>query len=87
MNSEFIWQILRYALIAGGGYLTKKGFVDNDTASTAIGALGTLFTVGWGIYVKHGTKAVPVAVADKPSVPTVSGATGQINSGPGSNKA
>ena len=83
MNSDTIWQILRYGLIALGSWFTSKGYVSGDQWTTIIGALGTLFPVAWGLFVKVGTKAVPVEVADKPSIPTVSGATGTINSGPG----
>lgn len=77
MNSDMIWQILRYVLLAGGGWLTSKGYVSGDQVSTIVGAIGTLFTAGWGIFVKAGTKAVPAEVAARPDVPTVSAATGQ----------
>ena len=83
MNSDMIWQILRYGLIAAGGFLTQRGVITADNLTATVGALGTLFTVGWGIYVKKGTQAVPDAVANKPSIPTVSGATGKVVSGPG----
>ena len=86
MNADVLWQLARYGLLAIGGYFTNKGVVDGDTVTTVVSSIGTLFTALWGVYVKYGTKAVPVAVADKPSIPTVSSVTGQINSGPGIQK-
>ncbi len=79
MNSDMIWQILRYALLAGFGWLANKGYGDAATWNTVVGAIGAIFTAGWGIYVKMGTKAVPVAVANRPEIPTVSAATGSVN--------
>lgn len=78
MNSDTIWQILRYGLIAGFGFLTGKGYVSSQQATTIIGAVGTLFPVLWGLFVKAGTTAVPDAVAARSDVPTVSAATGAV---------
>lgn len=78
MNSDTIWQIVRYGLIAGFGFLTGKGYVSAEQATTIIGAIGTLFPIVWGLFVKSGTRAVPEAVANRPSIPTVSGATGTV---------
>jgi hypothetical protein len=78
MNQDTIWQVIRYALIALGGYFTNKGIVSSDQWTTIIGALGTVFPIIWGLYVKFGTKATTVEAAAKPSVPTVSGATGIV---------
>jgi hypothetical protein len=79
MNSDMIWQILRYVLLAIGGYFVNKGLITNDVLTSIISAIGTLFVAGWGIYVKAGTKAVPEATAARPDVPTVSAATGAVN--------
>jgi hypothetical protein len=78
MNSDIIWQIIRYILIAAGSFATGKGWVDADSVTQIIGALGTLFTVAWGLFVKTGTKAVPLATAARADVPTVSAATGIV---------
>jgi hypothetical protein len=78
MNSEIIWQLVRYLLLIGGSWLTNKGYVDNDSVQTAIGALGTLFTFLWGVYIKWNTKSVPAEVGARPSVPTLSPITGQV---------
>jgi hypothetical protein len=78
MNSDTIWQIIRYVLIAAGGYFTNKGVITADQVTTIIGALGGLFGVAWGLFVKAGTKAVPEATAARSDVPTVSAATGIV---------
>jgi hypothetical protein len=84
VNSDMIWQLLRYGLLAVGGYFTNKGVVTGDQVTQLVAAGGTIFTAIWGIYVKFNTKAVPASVANKPTIPTVSAGTGAIDSGPGS---
>jgi len=78
MNSDTIWQIVRYILIAAGSFATGKGWVTADQVTTIIGALGSLFAVAWGLFVKAGTTAVPDATAARADVPTVSAATGSV---------
>lgn len=78
MNSDTVWQIIRYILIAGGSFATGKGWVTADQVTTIVGALGSLFAVAWGLFVKSGTKAVPEATAARSDVPTVSAATGAV---------
>jgi hypothetical protein len=78
MTSDSVWQVVRYLLIAAGSFATGKGWVTADQVTGIIGAVGTLFTVAWGLYVKAGTKAVPSVAAARPDVPTVSAATGAI---------
>lgn len=78
MTSDSVWQIIRYILIAGFGFLSGKGYISSEQANTIIGAIGTLFAAGWGIYVKFGTKATTAEVAARPTVPTVSAATGSV---------
>jgi hypothetical protein len=77
MTSDSVWQVVRYLLIAAGSFATGKGWVTSDQV-TSIGAIGTLFTVAWGLYVKAGTRAVPSVAAARPDVPTVSAATGAV---------
>lgn len=78
MNQDTIWQIVRYVLIAGGTWVASKGYISETQWETVVGAIGTLFAVGWGLFVKSGTKAVPADVAARPDVPTISGATGKV---------
>ena len=79
MTSDSVWQVVRYLLIAAGSFATGKGWVTSDQVTGLIGALGTIFTVAWGVYVKFGTKAVPAATAARKDVPTVSAATGKTS--------
>jgi hypothetical protein len=78
MNSDMIWQIIRYALLAIGGYFTNKGVITGDQLTAIISGIGTIFTAAWGIYVKFGTKATTTAAAARTDVPTVSSATGVV---------
>ncbi|RTL49778.1 MAG: hypothetical protein EKK40_15690 [Bradyrhizobiaceae bacterium] len=79
MTSDTIWQIVRYALLALGGFFINKGLITSDQLTAIIGALGTLFTAGWGIYVKYGTRATTSDAAMRSDVPTVSAATGIVS--------
>ncbi len=83
--SDEVWMIVRYILIALGSFLVGKGYVTMDQVNGLIDALPQLIggimsvgTMAWGLYVKYGTKAVPVATAARADVPTVSAATGKI---------
>jgi hypothetical protein len=78
---DAIWQNLRYLLIAGGVALAAKvcnGCVGAPFVEQVVGFMITGLTILWGNYVKAGTQAVPDAVANKPSIPTVSAATGAL---------
>ncbi len=56
---DSIAAIVRYALIAAGTHLaTKYNLMDLDITAIA-GAVMTLLTVAWGIFVKKGTVAIP----------------------------
>jgi len=78
MNQDTVWQLIRYGLIALGSYAVGKGWVSNDQVTALIGALGAIFTVVWGLYVKANTKTVSAATGARPDVPTVSAATGAV---------
>ena len=52
MSGEQIWGIARTILAAGAGYLGAKGIVDEATATTVIGALGTIFVAVWSVMSK-----------------------------------
>lgn len=83
MKWDTIWQIARYILIAGGGVAVGKGWITNEQMLTVVGTVGSVGAVLWGLFVKAGTSAVPDAVAARSDVPTVSGATGAVHTGPG----
>jgi hypothetical protein len=78
MTSDTIWQLIRYALLLVFGPLVTKGYITADQVTTVLGALGALFTIGWGVWVKFGTKATTAEAAAKPTVPVVSAATGTV---------
>lgn len=78
--ADTVWQIVRYVLLAGFGWLSGKGYISTEQTTAIIGALGALFTAGWGIYVKWKTVAVPASTGARPDVPTISGATGAVTS-------
>lgn len=52
MTGEQIWGIVRTILAAGGGYIVAKGYLDNATMTSIIGAIGTLFIAGWSVWSK-----------------------------------
>jgi hypothetical protein len=88
MNDQ-IWQSIRYLLIFGGGILAGRGKISADEvaplADSIIQVGGAIVSVGamlWGLYVKWKTRAVPFAVAARPDVPTVSAATGAVETEP-----
>lgn len=78
MNKDSVWQIIRYGLIALGSFIVGKGYITSDQVTTLVGALGAIFPIAWGIYVKSNTTAVPDTTAARPDVPTVSAATGTV---------
>lgn len=52
MTGDQIWGIVRTILAAGGGYVVAKGYLDNATMTSIIGAIGTLFIAGWSVWSK-----------------------------------
>ena len=61
MNMEQIGGIIRTILAAGGGYLVSKGYLDNATMLSLVGAVVTLITGAWSVYAKRGVAATPAA--------------------------
>lgn len=57
MSTEQIGGILRTILAAGGGYLVSKGYLDNATMLSIVGAVVTLLTAGWSVWAKRGSSA------------------------------
>ena len=50
MNNDQITGIIRAILAAGGGLLVQRGYVDNQTMTTIIGALITLGAAAWSVH-------------------------------------
>lgn len=80
MTWDSIWQILRYVLIAVGSFLAGKGYITAENVQTYVGAIGSIGAILWGLWVKAGTVPVPAATAARADVPTVSSATGAVQS-------
>lgn len=85
MNRDMVWQLLRYALIAAGSYLASRGFLESGEVEGIVAAFGTLFVIGWGLWVRWDTHSVPAKVVEKaatdptvPTIPIVSPATGAV---------
>jgi hypothetical protein len=78
MNSDTIWQLVRYTMLAVGGYFVSKGTITSGTLDNLIGYGFTIFTFVWGFYVKWNTKSVPAATAARSDVPTTSAITGAV---------
>ena len=53
MNLDQVAGILRTILAAGGGYLVSKGYLDNATMLSIVGAIVTLATAGWSVWAKR----------------------------------
>lgn len=49
MNADSVWQIVRYILIALGSFATTKGWADESTVTSLVGAIGTIFVAVWGL--------------------------------------
>jgi len=77
-----VWSLLRYVLTSLGGGAVATGWLTENDVSTIAGAIISILTVAWGVYVRHGTRQVPEATAQKADVPTVSAATGKVIPGP-----
>jgi hypothetical protein len=85
MSNDTLWDTFRNGLIAGGTLLAGYGWFDVakvepfiNNAMAIGGALMAVGTFAWTIWVKFGTKAVPMIVASQPEIPTVSAITGRI---------
>lgn len=52
MTGAEIWGIVRTILAAFSGWIAAKGWVDEATYNTVVGALGTIFVAIWSVYAK-----------------------------------
>lgn len=85
MNTDLIVQLLRYAVLAIGGLIVGAGLASKEQLASfsnmipeVVSTISMIGAAVWGLYVKWNTQSVPTAIADRPSVPVVSGVTGQI---------
>jgi len=52
MSADQIWGIVRTILAAVAGWAAARGYIDNETAMTIIGAVGTIFVASWSWWSK-----------------------------------
>lgn len=52
MTGEQVWGVIRTILAAGTGWVATQGWVDGETYTALIGALGTIFVAVWSIVSK-----------------------------------
>lgn len=67
MNNEQIMSFIRQILLALGGGLVTKGYIDNGTLTAIVGGLMALGTAVWGLYVRRANGLIASAA----TVPTV----------------
>jgi len=60
-NNEQIFSALRSILLAGGAFAVGKGWVDNATMLAITGALVTLLTAGWAVWLNRKTGLIAAA--------------------------
>lgn len=69
--------VVRYILIAGGTWVAAKYGITDLNVEGLAGAVLTVLTVVWGVFVKKGTVAVPAgSVPVSKTVSPVTGAQG-----------
>ncbi len=59
MNEQLL-SVFRYGLAFVGGLLANSGWISGDDWTAVSGALLTLVSVGWSIWLKINTARVPV---------------------------
>ena len=50
MNNDQVTGVIRAILAAAGGLLVQRGYVDDQTLTTIIGAIMTLGAAAWSIH-------------------------------------
>lgn len=71
MNTDQITSIIRQVLLAVGGFVVGKGWVDNDTMIQLAGALSVIVGSIWAIWTRT-DKNIVASAAAKVTVPAAS---------------
>lgn len=71
MNSDQITSIIRQILLAVGGFVVGKGWVDNETMLQIAGALSVIIGSVWAIWTRT-DKSIVASAAAKVPVPAAS---------------
>ena len=61
MNNDQLTGIIRAILAAGGALLVQRGYVDNQTVTTIIGALITIGAAAWSVHNNRTGKVIGAA--------------------------
>lgn len=91
MNMDVLWTQIRNLLVAMSGILVGLGVATNVEVMTfidkvgqiivGVGAVVYVITTAWQWWVRWNTRAVPMNIAERPSIPTVNPATGTLEGG------
>lgn len=71
MNTEQITSLVRQILLAAGGFVVGKGWVDNETMLQIVGAVSVLVASGWALWSRT-DKQIVASAAAKVEVPAPS---------------
>lgn len=71
MNTDQITSIIRQILLAVGGFIVGKGWVDNETMMQIAGAVSVIIGSVWAIWTRT-TKNIVASAAAKVDIPAVS---------------
>jgi len=53
MNADQVGAIVRAVLQAASGFFIAKGWIDQESSVVVTGAVVSLVTVVWSVYLKH----------------------------------
>lgn len=68
MNTEQVTSIVRQILLAVGGFVVGKGWVDNETMMQIAGALSVVLASLWALWTRR-DKAIVAQAAAKVEIP------------------
>jgi hypothetical protein len=82
MNLDTVMQLLRYVLLAGGGFAVGRGWITNAQVELIGGFAAVVIPAAWGLYVKWNTSPVKDTVILSKNVPSINSATGSTEPAP-----
>lgn len=76
MNTEQITSIIRQILLAAGGFIVGKGWVDNETMLQIAGAASVILGSLWALWTRTDKNIVASAATKVPVSPTAQAEVG-----------